>query len=177
MMTIFNTIELENNCLHIGDGSQVGGNGFLPNIQRPTTIEIEETYNGKTVTVIGQYAFYRCTLTSVSLPKTLIAIHQYAFDLSRFSSDEFNFPNLEYMGSYALSSCSFKKIVFGPNIILIDSHPFPNNKVLEQIIVDQTNQFYSNDYQYCLFNKNQTLLIQVAMARTKIIIPETVIEI
>ena len=116
MMTIFNTIELENNCLHIGDGSQVGGNGFLPNIQRPTTIEIEETYNGKTVTVIGQYAFYMCTLTSVSLPKTLIAIHQFAFDRSGLSSDELNFPNLEYMGSYAFSSCSIKKLSSGQTL-------------------------------------------------------------
>ncbi|MGN1060442.1 MAG: leucine-rich repeat domain-containing protein, partial [Candidatus Coproplasma sp.] len=46
-----------------------------------TEIEIPETYNGRTVTAIEEYAFDNCaSITSITIPDTIVKIENYAFN-------------------------------------------------------------------------------------------------
>ena len=162
----------------IGDNSTQPGNAIKTGAQLPSSLSIPSNIQNIPVTAIGQYAFrYVTNFKTISIPTSIKEIHYMAFDWGETAFDLIDLPNIEFLASYSLSSNFIKELRLGPKIQFIGIYPLPNNPTLMKIIVDKENEYYSNDFQYCLYDKKQTRLIQVPMGKSRIIIPETVVEI
>ena len=177
MVVTFKYITLNDGTLLVGDNTTNDCNAFEKGISIPSQLDIN--INGKTITEIGQYAFHSCNakITKITFPPTLREIHFFAFDNCKLEFETLDLSNIVHLHSYAFSSNKIKEIRIGNNMKQIDPGPFPTISTLEKIVVDPDNPYYSNDFQYCLFNKKQSLLIEVPMAKEKIIIPESVTKI
>ena len=172
----FNYI-IVNDEIYIGQNTTTCGNGFK-NKDFNGNLTIPDTIEGKDVTIIGQYAFCaNKNITTLELPTTLREVHYLAFDQCRLQIENLYLPHIEHIYTFSFTSNKIKNIAIGPNIKQIDICPFSSNLELLSITVDSANQYYSNDFQYCLYNKKQTILIQVPMGKDKIIIPNTIQEI
>jgi hypothetical protein len=111
-----------------------------------TSIVIPSTYDGAQgilpVTIIDVNAFlYFFTLTSVTIPDTIIEIRQNAFNSTQISS-----------------------IYIPKNVSLIGQNVFSNCYFLTSITVDIDNEIYSSD-SGILYNKEQTTLIVYPAAK------------
>ena len=164
--------------IRIGNDTDICGNGLINPNKFNGELNIPDKIGDKTVTVIGKCAFCGIkTITGLSLPSTIREIQYKAFDLCFINIETLNLSNVVTLGEYSFSSNNITHIVIGQTLSKISEHPFPCNNYLETIKVDLSNEYYSNDFQYCLYNKKQTILIQVPMKKDHIIIPNTVREI
>ena len=136
-------------------------NTNLPNsIEIPSTVTYNEIEYKVTSVTDGAFQSLRF-ITSIKLNENLIKIGNSAFDSIGFSLDTLTFPSsLQELGNYAFATNNIKHVKITPNIKEIRYCPFGNNQLLETIEVDQKNPYFCNDYQYALYNKRITRLIQ-----------------
>ena len=177
MTNIFVTKELDDGTLQIGDGSKTPGNGFVDKENYSPDLIIPEKIGEKSVSVIGNMAFYLCSkISSVSFPSTLREIHNNAFDCVKFNSGFLDLSNyrINFIGTHSFSNCNLRNVRIGKYVEKITGAPFTTNFNLEKIVVDGENLYFSNDIQGALYDKKQTRLIEVPLSRKNFTIPDSV---
>ena len=100
-------------------------------------LTVPYSINGKTVTVIGDSAFYwRSSLVTVKLPSGLLDIQQYAFSMCKNMS-QINLPSgLSSIGDSAFSNCeSLKSITLPSSLKSIGGSAFWDCKGLSVLII------------------------------------------
>ena len=100
-------------------------------------LTVPYSINGKTVTVIGDSAFYwRSSLVTVKLPSGLLDIQQYAFSMCKNMS-QINLPSgLSSIGDYAFYKCeSLTCITLPTSLKSIGGRVFWDCKVLSVLII------------------------------------------
>jgi hypothetical protein len=113
---------------------------------------------------IGENAFRNCTgLTSVEV--TADTVGNFAFygcsNLTSAALNKEGTGSVEYLGSYAFGKCGLTGTVNIPAITkYIGFAPFYSCSSLQKITVDANNTNYC-DYYYALYNKAQTMLLQI----------------
>ncbi|OFX68411.1 MAG: hypothetical protein A2X12_10110 [Bacteroidetes bacterium GWE2_29_8] len=145
------------------------------NIIIPSTIN----YDGKfySVTTIGSYAFYNCnSLTSVTIPNTVITINPFAFMSSSLTS--INIPSsIIRIDDYAFQGCnSLTSITIPSTVTFIGERAFNTCSNLTSISIDSTHPNYAS-IDGVLYDKNITTLIQCPGAKTSVTIPNSVTSI
>lgn len=89
-------------------------------------------------TVIGDYAFYNCSLiTSMLLPEKLLSIGDYAFNgcdnLSVIDLPE----TLTKIGRYAFSSCAYTRVSIPGSVTCIEENAFDNCNLLVEVSIPE----------------------------------------
>ena len=101
------------------------------------TVTIPSTIYGKTVTCIGDSAFYdKKYLTEIIMPDTITKIESSAF-LWCFSLEEISIPNsVEYIGASAFQRCdSITSITIPDSVTCIENDTFSGCKLLKNIVL------------------------------------------
>lgn len=127
-----------------------------------TTLTIPETIDGKKVTLIGDYAFWKCReITSITIPSSVTRINDHAFS-NCIGLTSITIPsNVNIIEEYAFSECSeLTSITISSCVESIDWSAFAYCKKLQSITVSKENQNYC-DQDGVLFNKKKTELIRV----------------
>ena len=90
---------------------------------------------GNSVTKIGENAFYRCGITSVTIPDSVISIEAYAFQYSSLVSVTIG-NSVTSIGGSAFHNCSSLKSVMMPDSVTsIGNYAFAKCKLLESITI------------------------------------------
>ena len=146
--------------------------------------KIKNVFIDNGITKIGNYAFYSCeNIINIELPNTVIVIGNSAFCSCKKLSTitiPYGVTTIEYraFGSCisltnvtmpnsittirqnAFISCtSLTNITIPDSVVTIEKTAFVHCENLLSIIVDENNQYYSNDKYGVLFNKDKTTLI------------------
>lgn len=178
MTSPFVTTILTDKTVMIGNGSDVHKNGLKDEYKNIENIDIPREIDGKEVTIIGKLSFYQCTnVKSIKLPASIIEVGYAAFDVSYIEIkflDLSLLPNLKKLCRFAFSSNRIERIKIGPSLSYCEEGVFANNKLLEEIIVDESNKWFASDYQGSFYNKKRDLLIHVPMNKSVISIPHEV---
>ena len=104
-----------------------------------TRADIPAEIDGVAVTSIGAYAFYGSAITGIEIPDSVITIGECAF----------------------ISCGALKHITIGKNVASIGEGAFSECWKLEEIIVDESNNIYSNDANGVLFDKEKTEVLRM----------------
>ena len=176
-------------------------NGAFSNCKSLKSITIPES-----VTIIGGNAFRYCNkLNTITIIGNFTSIGEYAFSQTAYYNNEDNWKNdILYIGNHLIEIknnmsetyeikqgtkiiCasafsgfnSLASIEIPDSVTLISELTFANCYNLNSITVNENNQYYSNDEQGVLYNKDKTVLIQYPLANsgTEYIIPDGVISI
>lgn len=143
------------------------------------SVEIPETIDGRTVTTIGDKAFYECSsLSSISLPESVNRIGDLAF-MGCDNLIDINIPDgVRSIGYYAFKNCaSLTSVSLAENVISIGYLAFNGCNSLNKIEVSDDNTNYSSD-EGVLFNKDKTELILCPCYKSgDYIVPDGVINI
>lgn len=122
---------------------------------------VEISGNTYTVDSVGPLAFYKCKITSIELPNSLIRIENNAFDVNPSLTGTLKIAqNVEFLGAHAFASTRFEYIVIPLSLKTITPSAFCANTALKGFIIDFEHKYYSVDKYKSLYNKNQTYLIQ-----------------
>ncbi len=128
-------------------------------------VVIPETYNGKAVVGIGQYAFGAYSkVKSVVIPNSVKVIEFQAFNYCDYLERVtfLNESQLEIIKENAFYNCKLlHSIVVPKNVKMIGSRAFSTCPSLEKIEVDENNAYYS-DIDGNLYSKDGKLLICAA---------------
>ena len=157
----------------IGSGVTAIGDGLFENCHKLTSITIPDN-----VTSIGNTAFYYCrSLTSITIPDSVISIGNEAFYGCDNLVSVIIGDGVTTIGTSAFEGCdSLTDITIGDSLTTIGERAFvgPNN--LTSVLVDSNNQYYSNDENGILFNKDKTTLVYYTGDNTRTIytIPDSV---
>ena len=140
--------------------------GYNGNGDSGTTVVIPRTYNNKTVTTIGDSAFFFCTgLTGVILPDSIQSIETEAF---YYCSDltSITLPNsIQSIGANAFSSCSgLTNFGIPAGVTSIGNRAFSGCSNLQAFTVEAGNPAYQS-IDGVLFNAGATELIQFPAAK------------
>ena len=127
------------------------GNGGL--------VVIPPTIANRTVTAIGDYAFYFSDVTGVGIPAGVTAIGDAAFCGCEGLTSIALPPNLTRIGQYAFANTGLTGVMIPASVVSIGGGPFAGCFSLTAITVDPANPAYSGTGGI-LFDKNQTTLIQ-----------------
>lgn len=123
------------------DGNSYKVTGFVG--AEETEVIVPETYNGLTVTEIGDEAFYRVyadyNLEKIVLPETIIKIGNGAFDNCQ-KLVSLNIPSsVTSIGYNAFCNCKvLNNVVLPSNLTVIEEGTFYNCETLEEIIIPDT---------------------------------------
>ena len=104
-----------------------------------TKADIPSEIDGVAVTSIGAFAFYGSAITGIEIPDSVITIGECAF----------------------ISCGALKHITIGKNVASIGEGAFSECWKLEEIIVDESNNIYSNDANGVLFDKEKTEVLRM----------------
>ena len=140
----------------------------------PSTVSHEEkTYK---VTTISNQAFYqKSTIKTLTLNENLIKIGDAGFDQCRISIETLEFPSsLRELGCHSFAQNDIKRVKIPALVRQIGYCPFGYNNNLESIEVNPINPYFCNDFQYALYDKKQTRLIQIPCTIVTMIIPSSV---
>lgn len=131
------------------------------------------------VTEIKYATFYDTAIEYMDIPASVKAIDDYAFAYC-YDLKEIVFRNgLESIGEYAFYSCGqLSKVEIPATVVTIEKYAF-RTYGLEEIVVDENNEYFSNDDTGTLFNKEKTVLVQYPIGNERKIftIPDTVLRI
>lgn len=133
---------------------------------------------GSDIKIIGDGAFGFCgSIVEFVVPDSVVSIGKAAFSCCE-NLVEFVIPDtVRYVGDLAFQSCiNLKEAYIGCGTQEIGQMVFDYCLNLEKIIVDEKNEFYSNDKAGVLFNKEKTKLIQYPCGNTlkEYTVPNTV---
>ena len=122
-------------------------------------------YQGKKVTVVGDFTAAKDVITSIKLPDTIKSISERAFkDCAKLSS--FNFPSgLEKIGQYAFHNCCITTnpatgaLVLPNSVNLVDDCAFEGNTAIKSFTLQAASETTIGDqvFYYCSNLKSITL--------------------
>lgn len=163
-------------------------------------IEIIEDYAFQNATVlntvvlpasletIGKYAFSNSGLTNITIPSGVKTIETYAFyNCSNLRTVILN-EGLEKIEDGAFSNCPITNVVIPDTVTTLGSYTFTRGNITirnapididrntfgtANIIIADNSTRYSQD-EYCLFNKDKTMLYYFKGDATEYIMPDTV---
>lgn len=147
---------------------------ILPNSSFKGCISLKSISIPNTITSIDGYAFYESGLISIKLSDNLKSIGTLAFGDSNLES--ISLPNsLEEIGSSSFSSNNLKSINIPKNVNVISEYAFAYNPLLDNITVDEENEFYDsrNDSNVII----ETSTNKLVQGSNNAIIPLSVVEI
>ncbi len=129
---------------------------------------IKEIVVEEGITTVGSFAFRDCYwVEKVTLPDSLIEIHDLAFDFCTNLKEIVLPEKLTLIGSGAFQACeSLEQINIPASVVEIRDYAFGSCGQLNGIWVDENNANYSNDEYGVLFNKDKTQLILAPGALT-----------
>ena len=118
------------------------------------------------VTGIGEYAFYNCNLTSITLPQSILTIDNYGFAGTTIRDIELP-DKLNKIGDFSFSESKIESMLIGANLSEIGIGAFKNCKNLQAIYIDENNQnFLIHDD--CLYNRTLEELSYIPLDKDKI---------
>ena len=122
---------------------------------------IPATYDGKPVTSIGSWAFWKCTsLTSVTIPYSVTSIGNFTFhSCSDLTSVTIGNSVLNIMAGAFFRCSSLTSVTIPDSVTNIDIGAFVGCSSLTSIEVGKNNAEYSSEDEV-LFSKNKTELIR-----------------
>ena len=122
---------------------------------------IPATYDGKPVTSIGSWAFWKCTsLTSVTIPDNVTSIGNFTFhSCSDLTSVTIGNSVLNIMAGAFFRCSSLTSVTIPDSVTNIDIGAFVGCSSLTSIEVGKNNAEYSSEDEV-LFSKNKTELIR-----------------
>ena len=122
---------------------------------------IPATYDGKPVTSIGSWAFWKCTsLTSVTIPDSVTSIGNFTFhSCSDLTSVTIGNSILNIMAGAFFRCSSLTSVTIPDSVTNIDIGAFVGCSSLTSIEVGKNNAEYSSE-DGVLFSKNKTELIR-----------------
>ena len=142
-------------------------------------ITIPSEIDGKSVTSIGEKAFWGCTgLTSVTIPNSVTSIGDGAF-LECTGLTSITIPNsVTSIGDWAFDGCTGLTSITIPNSVTSIGRAFDGCTGLTSINVASENNYYSSN-NGVLFNKKKTELIRYpeGKSQTSYTIPDSVTSI
>ncbi len=142
-------------------------------------ITIPSEIDGKSVTSIGEKAFWGCTgLTSVTIPNSVTSIGDWAFD-GCTGLTSITIPNsVTSIGNWAFGGCTGLTSITIPNSVTSIGRAFDGCTGLTSINVASENNYYSSN-NGVLFNKKKTELIRYpeGKSQTSYTIPDSVTSI
>jgi len=154
----------EGDFLFVAENNGVTITGYTGNAR---DIVIPQTINGEPVVAVGNYAFIRKRLTSVTLPGTVTVIGTNAFSHNRlaelilpdsvtavehgaFSNNRLSSVNLSnsltFIGTLAFAGNRIKKIILPDSIEFIGHMAFSRNQLDEVIVPERINTFNSRAF-------------------------------
>ena len=144
------------------------------------TVNIPSSINGKTVTSIGEQAFFPCRsgLTSIAIPNTVTRIREQAFFACTGLTSVAIGNGVTIIDAYAFDMCSSLLSVTIPDSVTSIKHGvFLHCSSLNSIAVSTSNSAYSST-NGVLFNKSQTMLVEYPGGKKgSYTVPDSVIEI
>ena len=134
--------------------------GFVSDELKETVEEliIPDEVKGKAVTSIGEYSFYDCKCTSITIPNSATSIEKFAFIGSKFIS--ITIPDsVISIGAGAFSICgNLESVMIPNNVTSIGEAAFGGCYSLKEISVDEINKSFSS-VDGVLFDKSKTKLV------------------
>lgn len=144
-------------------------------------VVIPSTINGKTVTGIGQYAFYQKNIQSLTLPNTLVSIGDNAFSYNQIQN--IIIPEwVQSIGIQAFRKNQLNKVSIGNTVTTIWNYAFANNELREIYLPDSILSVWDRAFSYNklaivkLWNKIDTIGIEAFSENqiTNLVIPNSV---
>lgn len=135
---------------------------LLPeNLVIPETVTYEE--EDYTVKSISMNAFFEIgRIKSISLRSSIEIIKMSVFDRMMIPQENLTIPTgVRIIEHYAFATNLFKNVFVQKTVESFGFSPFGNNLNLTVIEVDEDNKYYSTDPQHILYDKKQTVVIQI----------------
>ena len=128
-------------------------------------LEIPEYINDLPVTVISEWAFKdNETLTSVTIPGTVMSINDHAFWGCRALTDVVISDGVQNIGQSAFLYCAMERISIPNSVVTIGSQAFNRCEKLADISVEPENAGYSS-LNGVLFDRDKTVVIRCPQAK------------
>lgn len=123
--------------------------GFTKDAKIPAILQIPDEYEGKPITVIGDYAFSRYnTLNAVILGKNIRKIGNLAFE-SCVNLENIILSNVYSIGDLAFKNTAVKSIIFPESLKEIGTDAFGNCSNLEAVFLNSVVKFRSSVFSNC----------------------------
>ena len=141
--------------------------------------DIPSIIEGHEVTAVGEAAFRLYgKFVRITIPSTVTAIYDFAFDTCLNRSGIFEKislpPNIVHYGCICFSGCCLRKAFVSSSVKTMGYSPFGHVSNIKFIEVSKDNQYFANDHQGALYNKDYSRLITVPCLLKKYSIPMTV---
>jgi hypothetical protein len=144
------------------DGSVIKITGYTGTA---TALTVPGTISGLPVTGLGASALQGKSLTSVSLPPSLVSIGSLAFGANPALSQIALPANLVSIGASAFIGCGLTSVLIPASVTSIGVETFVNNTLLGAINVEAGNPNYAS-VEGVLFDKNIVTLLQYPASRS-----------
>ena len=139
--------DYEYNTLKDGTVELIGYNGTSTNVTIP------EKVNGKSVTKIGDEAFYASNIKTVTIPKSVITVGKDAFRESLYLNSVKFLGGTTSIGAYTFYGCkSLKSVTLNNGLKTIDGYAFYNCSALKSIEIPDSVISVGGEIGYCFAN-------------------------